>query len=83
MSYGELLGAATAVFYEPEYNCRTCPDFMGCSQTYLQYYVKFPIFIIDNFMSKDILSHSAFIVFLYICRKADFHVGSNHSGGAG
>jgi hypothetical protein len=70
----------SCLFYERDNNCRTCSKFIDCSQTYLQYYVKFPFFIIDNFMSKDKLSHSAFIVFLYICRKADFRIGSNHFG---
>jgi DNA-binding MarR family transcriptional regulator len=39
-----------------------------------------PFFIIDNLISKKKLSHSAFIIFLYLCRKANFNPSSNHFG---
>jgi len=67
-------------FYGRKEDCRSCEDFVGCSDTYLSYYIKFPFFIIDNYMTKKKLSHSAFIVFLYICRRVDFKKNSNHFG---
>jgi hypothetical protein len=75
-----IIGCGNCLFYERKNDCRTCPDFIDCSQTYLKYYFKLPVFITDNYMSKNKLSHSAFVIFLYICRRANFRNNSKHFG---
>jgi len=57
---------------------KKCKEFLNCQSSYINWYVKLPFFIIDNLMSKKKLSHSAFVIFLYLCRKANFNPSSNH-----
>lgn len=61
-----------------EARCLNCYYFLRCRESYSKWYVKLPFLLIDNYISKEILSHSAFIIFLYLCRKANFDPHNNH-----
>jgi hypothetical protein len=61
-----------------ELNCKMCDDFDACMKHWLNYYSRIPHFIIEKYVSQ--LSPSAFKIFMYLNRKANFERESRHYG---
>jgi hypothetical protein len=60
--------------------CNECEHLPYCVKNYMSYYVKLPHFIIDHYMSKSEMSHTAFVLLVYLCRRVNFDDRSNHYG---
>ena len=58
--------------------CEKCKIFKDCSERKLKYYSRIPHVILDVYLKG--LSRSAFKVFLYLNKKADFREHSNNFG---
>ena len=64
--------------YDPlVFECSECPEFNACRK-YLEWYSRIPHFIIDDWIK--VISPSAWKVFTFLNRKANFEKGSNHYG---
>lgn len=60
--------------------CYECEELYHCFKGYMSYYAKLPHFIIDHYSSKSNMSHTSFVIFIYLCRKANYDATSNHYG---
>lgn len=58
--------------------CEKCEQFEECLKGQLRFYSQIPYWIIDSYLA--VLSGTAFKVFVYLVRKANFDPKSNHFG---